>query len=161
MDTLYCGLSPKSPNLFPFFTLNETFIKRTPLLSGRGHLKSTWNGHYYCCQNSTTQHARHRKCECYPQFFRFLQNVTWRTYLISLTVKYFSLFRFVCIELVSLIWFLQIWETFINRENCLHKNPQHCHKSARGPHRRYVTHILSKVSCFLLKSFHFRRLQKR
>ena len=28
-------------------------------------------------------------------------------------------------------------------------------------HRRDVTHILSKVSCFLLKSFHFRRLQKR
>ena len=35
------------------------------------------------------------------------------------------------------------------------------HKSARGPHGRDVTHILSKVSCFLLKSFHFRRLQKR
>ena len=35
------------------------------------------------------------------------------------------------------------------------------HKSARGPHRRDVTHILSKLSCFLLKSFHFRRLQKR
>ena len=34
-------------------------------------------------------------------------------------------------------------------------------KSAHGPHRRDVTHILSKVSCFLLKSFHFRRLQKR
>ena len=31
----------KSPNLFLLFTLNETFIKRTPLLSGRGHLKST------------------------------------------------------------------------------------------------------------------------
>ena len=39
MDTLYCGLSPNSPNLFPLFTLNETFIKRAPLLSGRGHLK--------------------------------------------------------------------------------------------------------------------------
>ena len=25
----------------------------------------------------------------------------------------------------------------------------------RGPHRRDVTHILIKVSCFLLKSFHF------
>ena len=41
-----------------------------PLLSG--HLKSTRNGHFHCCQpvlngrlllNSTTQHARHRKCE--------------------------------------------------------------------------------------------------
>ena len=29
------------PNLFPLFALNETFIKRTPLLSGRRHLKST------------------------------------------------------------------------------------------------------------------------
>ena len=29
------------PNLFPLYTLNETFTKRTPLLSGRGHLKST------------------------------------------------------------------------------------------------------------------------
>ena len=27
--------------LFPLFTLNETFIKRTPLLSRRGHLKRT------------------------------------------------------------------------------------------------------------------------
>ena len=38
---LLSGQYPKSPNLFPLFTLNETFIKRTPLLSGRGHLKST------------------------------------------------------------------------------------------------------------------------
>ena len=38
---------------------------------------------------------------------------------------------------------------------------EHREKSARGPHRRDVTHILSKVSCFLLKFFHFRRLRKR
>ena len=38
-----------------------------------------------------------------------LKSVTWRTYLISFTVQYCFLFRFVCIELVSLIWFLQIW----------------------------------------------------
>ena len=38
-----------------------------------------------------------------------LKNVTWRTYLISFTVQDCFLFRFVCIELVSLIWFLQIW----------------------------------------------------
>ena len=47
-----------------------------PLLSGRGHLKSTWNSHFYCCQpvlnghlysNFTTQHARHRKCERLPR----------------------------------------------------------------------------------------------
>ena len=38
-----------------------------------------------------------------------LKNVTWRTYLISFTVQDCFLFRFVCIGLVSLIWFLQIW----------------------------------------------------
>ena len=38
-----------------------------------------------------------------------LKNVTCRTYLISFIVQYCFLFRFVCIELVSLIWFLQIW----------------------------------------------------
>ena len=35
------------------------------------------------------------------------------------------------------------------------------HETARGPHRRDATHILNKVSGFLLKSFHFRRLQRR
>ena len=64
---------------------------------------------------STTQHARHRKCERLPRiathkFFDFaLKNMTWRAYLISFTVQYCFLFRFVCIELVSFIWFLQIW----------------------------------------------------
>ena len=44
----------------------------------------------------------------------------------------------------------------------VHKNPKNGHKSARGPHRRRdETHILSKVSCFSLKSFYFRTLQKR
>ena len=38
-----------------------------------------------------------------------LKNVTWQTYLISFKVQYCFLFRFVCIELVSLFWFLQIW----------------------------------------------------
>ena len=38
-----------------------------------------------------------------------LKNVTWQTYLTGFTVQYCFLFRFVCIELVSLIWFLQIW----------------------------------------------------
>ena len=37
------------------------------------------------------------------------KSVTGRTYLISFTVQYCFPFRFVCIELVSLIWFLQIW----------------------------------------------------
>ena len=49
--------------------------------------------------------------DCHPQIFSIftLKNVTWRTYLISFTVQDCFLFRFVCIELVSLIWFLQIW----------------------------------------------------
>ena len=38
-----------------------------------------------------------------------LKNVTWRTHLISFAVQYCFLFRFVCIELVSLIRFLEIW----------------------------------------------------
>ena len=38
-----------------------------------------------------------------------LKNVTWRLYLISFTVPDCFVFHFVCIELVSLIWFLQIW----------------------------------------------------
>ena len=37
------------------------------------------------------------------------KNLTWRTYLISFTVLYCFLFRFVCIKLFSLFWFLQIW----------------------------------------------------
>ena len=92
-----------------------------PLLSGRGHLKSTWNGHFYCCQAvlnghlyySTTQHARHQKWERFPptNFFIFtFKNVTWQTYLISFTVHYCILFRLVSIELVSLIVrVLPIW----------------------------------------------------
>ena len=36
------------------------------------------------------------------------KNVTW-TYLISFTVQYCFPFHFVCVELVSLVWFLQIW----------------------------------------------------
>ena len=46
-----------------------------------------------------------------PTNFRFLhlKNVTWRLYLISFTVSDCFLFQFVCIQLVSLIWFLQIW----------------------------------------------------
>ena len=46
-----------------------------------------------------------------PIFFSIFtfKNLTWRTYLISFTVLCCFLFRFVCIELVSLILFLQIW----------------------------------------------------
>ena len=81
-----------------------------PLLSRRGHLKSTWNGLFYCCTLVLKFH--HPTCEKWPpkNFSIFtLKKVTWRTYLISFTVQDCFLFRFVCIELVSLIWFLQIW----------------------------------------------------
>ena len=38
------------------------------------------------------------------KFFDFtLKNMTWRAYLISFKVQYCFLFRFVCIELVSLL----------------------------------------------------------
>ena len=65
--------------------------------------------------NFTTQHATHPKCERLPctnfSIFTFSWKTwrTWRTYLISFTVQYCFLFRLVCIELISLIWFLQIW----------------------------------------------------
>ena len=45
--------------------------------------------------------------------------------------------------------------TFIQRENRLHKNPLNGHKSARGPHRRDVTTILRKVSCFFSEILSF------
>ena len=37
------------------------------------------------------------------------KNSAWRTYLSIFTVLYCFLFRFVCIKLFSLFWFLQIW----------------------------------------------------
>ena len=57
------------------------------------------------------QHARHWKCKRLPwiathNFFDFYIK---KLDLISFKVQYCFLFRFVYIELVSLIWFLQIW----------------------------------------------------
>ena len=48
-------------------------------------------------------------------------------------------------------------KAYIERENRVQYNPQNHHKSAHGPHRRDVTHILCKVSCFSLNFFHFCR----
>ena len=56
--------------------------------------------HRPTCQTGNAKIASN----CHPQPFRCL-----RTYLISFTVQYCSLFRFVCIKLVSLIWFLEMW----------------------------------------------------
>ena len=58
----------------------------------------------------TWQTAEMWKIATHKFFDFYIKNsVTWRTYLISFRVQYCFLFRFVCIELVSLIWFLQIW----------------------------------------------------
>ena len=59
--------------------------------------------------HSTCQTPEMRKIATHKFNILTLKNVTWRTYLISFTVQCCFLFRFVCIELVSLIWFLQIW----------------------------------------------------
>ena len=93
----------------------DTSIKRTRTL--KKYLKWSFLFLTTCIKRtlvikSTTQNARRRKCERLPatNFSIFtLKNVTWRTYLISVTVQYCFLFCFVCIELVSLIWFLQFW----------------------------------------------------
>ena len=82
------------------------------LLSGRGHLKSTWNSHFYCyqpgvllyqpCNNSTTQHARHRKFERLPRisthnFFDFYFQKRDLTNLFD---------WFPCTVLFSILWTL-------------------------------------------------------
>ena len=105
------------------FIYSETCIKRTPSIKRtrrpKKYLKWSFLLLPTCIKRtlvikSITQHARRRKSERLPPsiFSIFtLKNVTWRTYLslISFTVQYSSLFRFVSIELVSLIWFPQIW----------------------------------------------------
>ena len=62
--------------------------------------------HHPTCQ---TQEMWKIALNCHLQIFRFLHLKTWRAYLIWFTILYCFLFRFVCIKLFSLIWFLQIW----------------------------------------------------
>ena len=50
-----------------------------------------------------------KDCHTHKCSYFYIKNVTWRTYLISFTVECCFLFRLVSIELVSLIWVLQIW----------------------------------------------------
>ena len=59
--------------------------------------------------HTTCQTPEMRKIATHKFFDSYIKNVTWPTYLISFTVQYCFLFRLVCIELVSLIWVLQIW----------------------------------------------------
>ena len=59
--------------------------------------------------HTTCQTPGMRKIATHKFFDSYIKNVTWPTYLISFTVQYCFLFRLVCIELVSLIWVLQIW----------------------------------------------------
>ena len=56
MKAKTCSRKAIKKLIFPLFTLNETFIKRTPLLSRRGHLKSTLNSHFYCYQPVLNEH---------------------------------------------------------------------------------------------------------
>ena len=97
-------------NLFPLFTLNETFIKRTPKKS----LKKSFLFQIPLPNMPDTGNAKDY-LELPPTNFRFLHWKAWIDELIWLVSQYsivFSrcfLFRFVWIELVSLIWFLQIW----------------------------------------------------
>ena len=64
--------------------------------------------HHPTCQKPE---MRKIASNCHPQIFRFLHWKTWLDELMWLvfTVQDCFLFRFVCIELVSFIWFLQIW----------------------------------------------------
>ena len=66
-----------------------------------------------------------------------------------------------CKREISIAMFLQIKPNIYREKNVYIKTHKTAIKSARAPHGRDVTHILSKVSCFLLKPIHFRRLQKR
>ena len=59
--------------------------------------------------HTTCQTPEMRKIATHKFFDSYIKNVTWPTYLISFTVQYCFLFRLVCIELLSLIWVLQIW----------------------------------------------------
>ena len=102
--------------MFPLFSFNETFIKRTPkkYLKWTFLLLPTWNLITSVCliQPNIPDTRNAKDCvELPPTNFSIftLKNVTWRTYLISFTVQDCFLLHFVCIELVSLIWFLQIW----------------------------------------------------
>ena len=63
--------------------------------------------------HTTCQTPEMRKIATHKFFDSYIKNVTWPTYLISFTVQYCFLFRLVCIELLSLIWVLQIWVAFL------------------------------------------------
>ena len=75
---LLSGQQPKFPNLFPLFTLNEIFTKRTPkkclkqsflLLPTRVKRILVIKFHHPTCQ---TPEMRKITSNCHPQLFRFL-----------------------------------------------------------------------------------------
>ena len=99
--------------------------------------------------------------------FTLIKNVTWRTYLISFPAPYCFLFRFVCqvvcIELFSLIWFLQIWDAIyvlryydqlVHFDKEIHTNvsshsgsiPNVCTVHLKG-----IWHLISVIWRYLLK----------
>ena len=104
---LLSGQKPKSPNLFPLFTLNETFIKRTR--TPKKYLKWSFLLLPTCIKRTLVIKFHHPTCQtpemrkiasnCHPQIFRFLHWKTWLDELMWLvfTVQDCFLFRFVCI----------------------------------------------------------------
>ena len=77
---LLSGQQPKSPNLFPLFTLNETFIKRTR--TPKKYLKWSFLLLPTCIKRTLVIKFHHPTCQtpemrkiasnCHPQIFRFL-----------------------------------------------------------------------------------------
>ena len=94
MDTSIKRMQTPKKYLKWTFLLLPTCIKRTLVIK---------------CHHPTWQTPEMRRLPPTNVSIFTLKSVTWQTYLISFTVQYCFLFRFVCIELVSLIWFLQIW----------------------------------------------------
>ena len=96
--------------MYHSFNVNTLSFYRKHLLYGTDPYyvdKIPWGDYWYY----TSLAVPSWECERLPptNFNIFTVNVIWWTYLISFTVQCCFLFRFVCTELVSLSWVLQIW----------------------------------------------------
>ena len=97
--------------MYHSFNINTLSFYRKHLLYGTDPYyvdKIPWGDYWYY----TSLAVPSWECERLPptNFNIFtVKNVIWWTYLISFTVQCCFLFRFVCTELVSLSWVLQIW----------------------------------------------------
>ena len=123
---LLSGQQPKSPNLFPLFTLNKTFIRRTPLLSRRGHLKSDLKWSFLLlptCIKRTLELHYNLCSRYYDQLVHFHKGIHANVYRHSLW-EYSN--RFHC----SFEWHLTPHmslsiETWIRRTPCVKQTLQH------------------------------------